>query len=114
MGCGASRTGPRWGGGEGAESGHPRPGLEGSSVLSFVRLHLDQVGKWAVASVSRSWREEEETGVLTAGPLLHTDSQVATGVSLSPKATAEQFRVVGCFEKFTPHTQGKGNTPNVD
>lgn len=33
-------------GGEEAESGHPRPGLEGSSVLSFVRLHLDQVGKW--------------------------------------------------------------------
>lgn len=61
-------------GGEGAESGHPRPGLEGSSVLSFVRLHLDQVGKWLLLVSAGPGEEEEETGILTAGPLLHTDS----------------------------------------
>ncbi|XP_057642763.1 kinectin isoform X5 [Chionomys nivalis] len=44
MGCGASRTGPR-SEGEGTESGHPRPGLEGSSVPSFVRLHRDQISQ---------------------------------------------------------------------
>lgn len=109
MGCGASRTRPRSGARE-----PPQTGTRGEQRPLLCPTAPRSGWKVAVASVSRSWGGGGGNRDSNSGASATHGFPSATGVSLSPKATVEQFRVVGCFEKFTPHTQGKGNTPKMN